>query len=118
VNVICVIFFEMIYLPSSPEKVFIALSLFFIIQLIEYNAALASICFMIFLGFVDDVVDLKWRYKLVLPTIASLPLLMAYAGPTVVVIPDPFHHFVGKLVELGLPSPSTADAKVFSTRST
>ncbi|KAF9588574.1 hypothetical protein IFM89_013426 [Coptis chinensis] len=48
--------------------------------LVEYNAALASICFMILLGFVDDVLDIPWRVKLVLPAIATLPLLMAYTG--------------------------------------
>ncbi|KAF5938183.1 hypothetical protein HYC85_025689 [Camellia sinensis] len=29
--------------------------------LVEYNAALASVCFMILLGFVDDVLDVPWR---------------------------------------------------------
>lgn len=29
--------------------------------LVEYNAALATICFMILLGFVDDVLDVPWR---------------------------------------------------------
>jgi len=29
--------------------------------LVEYNAALASICFMVLLGFVDDVLDVPWR---------------------------------------------------------
>ncbi|XWS59065.1 hypothetical protein CRYUN_Cryun08bG0090200 [Craigia yunnanensis] len=29
--------------------------------LVEYNAALASICFMILLGFVDDFLDVPWR---------------------------------------------------------
>ena len=31
--------------------------------LVEYNAALASICFMILLGFVDDVLDVPWRVR-------------------------------------------------------
>ncbi|KAL6532881.1 hypothetical protein OROGR_013841 [Orobanche gracilis] len=31
--------------------------------LVEYNAALASICFMILLGFVDDVLDVPWRVQ-------------------------------------------------------
>jgi UDP-N-acetylglucosamine--dolichyl-phosphate N-acetylglucosaminephosphotransferase len=56
-------------------------------QKVIYNSALFSICFMIFLGFTDDVLDLKWRYKLVLPTIASLPLLSAYSGQTAIYIP-------------------------------
>jgi hypothetical protein len=34
----------------------------FLLQwLVEYNAALASVCFMILLGFVDDVLDVPWR---------------------------------------------------------
>ena len=52
-----------------------------------YSAGLFSICFMTLLGFVDDVLDLPWRYKLLLPTVASLPLLAAYTGVTDVTIP-------------------------------
>ena len=60
-----------------------------------------SICFMTLLGFVDDAVDLPWRYKLVLPTIASVPLLMAYNGVTNVVVPIPLRGVLGDLVDLG-----------------
>jgi len=59
---------------------------------------------MIFLGFTDDSLDLKWRYKLILPTIASLPLLVAYSGPTALYVPPPFQHFLmydGNLTILG-----------------
>ena len=35
---------------------------------------------MLFLGFADDVLDLRWRYKLILPFFASLPMLVAYQG--------------------------------------
>eukprot|EP01035_Chromulina_nebulosa_P025638 gene25638-33481_t len=59
-------------------------------QLIVYNTGLFSICFMIFLGFMDDTLDLKWRYKLLLPTIASLPLLSTYSGSTAMFVPKPF----------------------------
>ena len=38
-------------------------------------------------GFADDVLDLPWRYKLILPTIASLPLLCTYSGGTAVLLP-------------------------------
>ncbi|CAN6200138.1 unnamed protein product [Urochloa humidicola] len=73
------------------------------IWLVEYNAALASVCFMILLGFVDDVLDIPWRVKLALPTIAALPLLMAYAGGTSIIIPKPLTHYVGlKVLELGI----------------
>ncbi|KAI5560349.1 hypothetical protein BDE02_16G041400 [Populus trichocarpa] len=72
------------------------------IWLVEYNAALASICFMTLLGFIDDVLDVPWRVKLVLPSIAALPLLMAYAGHTTIIIPKPLIPYVGlKLLDLG-----------------
>ena len=45
--------------------------------LVDYNAALATICFMLFLGFADDVLDIPWRVKLMLPALASLPLVSA-----------------------------------------
>jgi UDP-N-acetylglucosamine--dolichyl-phosphate N-acetylglucosaminephosphotransferase len=78
-------------------------------QMMVYNSALFSVCFMIFLGFTDDTLDLKWRYKLVLPTVASLPLLTAYNGSTAIFIPEPFQGlfmtggdltFLGKLVDV------------------
>lgn len=71
---------------------------FFVFQFIEYIAALLSICCMIFLGFADDVLDLRWRHKLLLPTIASLPLLMVYYvnfGKTVIIVPKPFREIFG-----------------------
>ncbi|XBI89514.1 hypothetical protein VPH35_027308 [Triticum aestivum] len=72
------------------------------IWLVEYNAALASVCFMILLGFIDDVLDIPWRVKLLLPTIAALPLLMAYAGGTSIIIPKPLASYVGvEVLELG-----------------
>jgi len=49
---------------------------------------------MIFLGFTDDTLDLKWRYKLILPTVASLPLLSAYSGSTAVFIPPPLRFLI------------------------
>ena len=58
-------------------------------KLLDVNSALLSICFMLFLGFTDDVLDWPWRYKLVLPSIASLPLLCCYTGSTSIVVPIP-----------------------------
>ena len=58
-------------------------------RLVDYNAALATICFMLFLGFADDVLDIPWRVKLALPCIASLPLIIAYSGGTSIVLPRP-----------------------------
>lgn len=44
---------------------------------------------MLFLGFTDDVLDWPWRYKLFLPSVASLPLLCCYNGSTSIVVPIP-----------------------------
>lgn len=64
-----------------------------------------SICCMLLLGFADDVLDLRWRHKLLLPTIASLPLLMVYhvnVNSTTIVIPKPFRDLFGVTVNLGI----------------
>lgn len=60
---------------------------------------------MLLLGFADDVLDLRWRHKLLLPTIASLPLLMVYYvnfNSTTIIVPKPFRPYFGLSVELGL----------------
>jgi UDP-N-acetylglucosamine--dolichyl-phosphate N-acetylglucosaminephosphotransferase len=75
---------------------------------------------MIFLGFTDDTLDLKWRYKLILPTVASLPLLVSYTGPTALYIPGPlrfvfmsegqlttFGHFVNMIAVVDLNADGT-----------
>lgn len=49
----------------------------------------------VLLGFVDDVIDLKWRHKLIVPTIASFPLLVAYNGVTSVVVPKLLRPILG-----------------------
>lgn len=56
-------------------------------RLMEYDAALLSICFGLLLGFVDDVLDIPHKYKFILPALASLPLLVSYQGVTDIVIP-------------------------------
>jgi len=88
---ICVIIQQLLYLTTSMKA-----------MLIEYNAAMCSVCFMIFLGFSDDVLDLPWRYKMILPTIASLPLLAAYSGGTSIVVPIPARFLFGKILDLGI----------------
>lgn len=60
---------------------------------------------MIFLGFADDVLDLKWRDKLFLPSIASLPLLMVYFATfnsTTIIVPQPLRGIFGYELNLGI----------------
>jgi len=64
------------------------------LKLLDCNSALLSVCFMLFLGFTDDVLDWPWRYKLFLPTIASLPLLCCYNGSTSIIVPIHLRSFL------------------------
>lgn len=70
--------------------------------MVDVNAVLTSIAFMLLLGFVDDVLDVKWRYKIVLSLFGTMPLMMSYAGSTGVVVPTPLRGLVGtSFVDLG-----------------
>ncbi|KAJ1024392.1 hypothetical protein NDA18_004559 [Ustilago nuda] len=59
-------------------------------ELASFLSALLSFSSAIILGFLDDVFDIRWRYKLPIPIISSIPLLMVYyagGGGTWVVVP-------------------------------
>ncbi|KAF5305906.1 hypothetical protein FQR65_LT07517 [Abscondita terminalis] len=74
-------------------------------EFVELISALLSICCMLLLGFADDVLDLRWRHKLLCPTIASLPLLMVYFvnfNSTTIIIPKPFRELFGLSLNLGV----------------
>ncbi|KAG9482586.1 UDP-N-acetylglucosamine--dolichyl-phosphate N-acetylglucosaminephosphotransferase [Eleutherodactylus coqui] len=74
-------------------------------ELVALIGSLLAICCMIFLGFADDVLNLRWRHKLLLPTAASLPLLMVYFttfGNTTIVVPKPFRPLLGLHVDLSV----------------
>jgi UDP-N-acetylglucosamine--dolichyl-phosphate N-acetylglucosaminephosphotransferase len=67
----------------------------------QYNAALLSVCLMLLLGFGDDVFNIRWAVKILSSFVASLPLIVAYNGPTNIVIPKPFRPYLGDGIELG-----------------
>mmetsp|Transcript_32292 Transcript_32292/g.78540 ORF Transcript_32292/g.78540 Transcript_32292/m.78540 type:complete len:335 (-) Transcript_32292:410-1414(-) len=69
-------------------------------KLLDLNSALLSVCFMLFLGFTDDVLEWPWRYKLFLPSVASLPLLCCYNGSTSIVVPIPMRSWIVQDYEL------------------
>ncbi|VVC33593.1 Glycosyl transferase, family 4,UDP-GlcNAc-dolichyl-phosphate GlcNAc phosphotransferase [Cinara cedri] len=74
-------------------------------QFIEMLAALLSICCMLLLGFADDVLNLRWRHKLLLPTVASLPLLVVYYinfNSTTIIVPKPLRDILGVSINLSL----------------
>ncbi|KAG0075721.1 tunicamycin resistance protein [Podila epicladia] len=74
------------------------------LKLAEILSALLSIQSMVFLGFADDVLDIRWRFKMPLPAIAAIPLLMVYwvnIGETHIVVPIPLRPLIGQLIDLG-----------------
>lgn len=69
-----------------------------------YLSSLLSLLTATMLGFLDDVFDIRWRHKLPIPVIASIPLLIVYyaeRGNTHVVVPLPLRPVLGTLVNLG-----------------
>ncbi|KAI9315498.1 glycosyl transferase family 4-domain-containing protein [Dichotomocladium elegans] len=71
----------------------------------EILSAILAIQSMILLGFADDVIDVRWRYKIWFPAVASVPLLIFYYtnfGVTHVVLPIQLRPYFGDLVDLGI----------------
>ena len=73
--------------------------------LATWCAALLSVQSMILLGIMDDVLDIRWRNKILLPSLAAIPLLVIYwlaGGLTFVKLPWPISDLLGmSTVELG-----------------
>jgi len=73
-------------------------------QLSVYLSSIISLMMATLLGFLDDIFDIRWRHKLPVPIIASIPLLMVYfseRGNTNVVVPTPLRSLFGSLINLG-----------------
>nr|CAG4647970.1 EOG090X07N9 [Moina brachiata]SVE93059.1 EOG090X07N9 [Moina brachiata] len=99
-----IIMFIFIPVPFGNHLVYNKSSDFPYKEFVQFIAALLSICCMVFLGFADDVLNLRWRHKLYLPTIASLPLLMVYfvnINSTTIIVPKPLRILLGHDVDLG-----------------
>ena len=59
---------------------------------------------MVLLGFADDILDVRWRYKVWFPAIAGIPLLVIYYtsfGVTYIVVPLQLRFWLGDIVQLG-----------------
>ena len=59
---------------------------------------------MVMLGIADDLFDIRWRNKVLLPAIASIPLLAVYYvdyNLTTIVVPTPFRSWLPALIDLG-----------------
>uniref|UniRef100_A0A8R1IQ85 UDP-N-acetylglucosamine--dolichyl-phosphate N-acetylglucosaminephosphotransferase n=1 Tax=Caenorhabditis japonica TaxID=281687 RepID=A0A8R1IQ85_CAEJA len=72
-------------------------------KLLAILSGLISISTAILLGFADDMLDLRWRHKLLFPTLSSLPLLMVYyvsGNSTTVIVPTIVRHLFQPIVLL------------------
>lgn len=90
---------------TSRSAVLPPIGSFPLAHLSKFLCALLAICCMCFLGFADNVLDLRWRDKLWLPLSASLPLLVVYAvdgGGTVVIVPRLLVPLLGSSIQLGV----------------
>lgn len=57
--------------------------------------------FSVLLGFVDDILNIPWRYKLIIPLFGILPVLIAYNGSTYVLVPTFLKSYFGRVIDLG-----------------
>ncbi|KAI8064670.1 UDP-N-acetylglucosamine: dolichyl phosphate N-acetylglucosamine-1-phosphate transferase [Gongronella butleri] len=70
----------------------------------EILSAILAIQSMVLLGFADDILDVRWRYKVWFPAIAGIPLLVIYYtsfGVTYIVVPLQLRPWMGDIVQLG-----------------
>ncbi|KAF3919181.1 Phospho-N-acetylmuramoyl-pentapeptide-transferase [Arthrobotrys entomopaga] len=70
----------------------------------EYLSAVLSLQSMVFLGVADDLFDIRWRHKILLPAIAAIPMLVVYYvdfGVTIITIPTMLQPYLGNLLNLG-----------------
>merc|ERR1719238_2588662 len=56
---------------------------------------------MLLLGFLDDVLDLRWSIKIMLSFLAAYPLLEAYDGSTTIKMPFFAQPYFGTIFDLG-----------------
>ncbi|KAF0992702.1 hypothetical protein HZS_6759 [Henneguya salminicola] len=90
------------YLINYNNPKFVIENYFSLEALLAGSWSISSMCL---LGFTDDVLNLKWRNKLILPFISSFPLLLIYIiqnGSTFTLVPYPFKIIFGSSIDLGL----------------
>lgn len=76
----------------------------FLNQLASYLSGLLSLQCIIILGIGDDLLDIRWRHKVLIPAFAAIPMLVVYFvdfGVTHVVVPVPLQRYLGDFIDLG-----------------
>ena len=73
-------------------------------QLASYLSAILSLQSIVLLGIGDDMFDIRWRHKVLIPAVAAIPMLIVYFvdfGVTQMVVPKPLRPYLGELFDLG-----------------
>ncbi|GFG04094.1 UDP-N-acetylglucosamine--dolichyl-phosphate N-acetylglucosaminephosphotransferase [Aspergillus udagawae] len=73
-------------------------------KLASYLSGLLSLQCIVILGIGDDLLDIRWRHKVLIPAFGAIPMLIVYFvdfGVTHVVVPVPLQPYLGAFVDLG-----------------
>jgi UDP-N-acetylglucosamine--dolichyl-phosphate N-acetylglucosaminephosphotransferase len=73
-------------------------------KLASYLSAILSLQCIVLLGIGDDLFDIRWRHKVLIPAVAAIPMLIVYFvdfGVTQMVVPTPLRPYLGELFDLG-----------------
>ncbi|KAI9720235.1 MAG: hypothetical protein M1812_003053 [Candelaria pacifica] len=73
-------------------------------KLASYLSAILSLQAVVLLGIGDDLFDIRWRHKLLIPAFAAIPMLIVYFvdfGVTKVIVPVPLQPYLGPLFDVG-----------------
>ncbi|CAE7174033.1 hypothetical protein CFE70_005083 [Pyrenophora teres f. teres 0-1] len=73
-------------------------------KLASYLSAILSLQAIVLLGIGDDIFDIRWRHKVLIPAFAVIPMLAVYFvdfGVTQMVVPLPLRPYLGELFDLG-----------------
>jgi UDP-N-acetylglucosamine--dolichyl-phosphate N-acetylglucosaminephosphotransferase len=74
------------------------------LKLASYLSGLLSLQCIVILGIGDDLLDIRWRHKVLIPAFGAIPMLIVYFvdfGVTHVVVPVPLQPYLGAFVDLG-----------------
>lgn len=73
-------------------------------KLASFLGAILSLQCIVLLGIGDDLFDIRWRHKVLIPAVAAIPMLVVYFvdfGVTQMVVPLPLRPYLGELFDLG-----------------
>ncbi|GAQ34849.1 tunicamycin resistance protein [Aspergillus tubingensis] len=73
-------------------------------KLASYLSGLLSLQCIVILGIGDDLLDIRWRHKVLIPAFGAIPMLIVYFvdfGVTQVVVPVPLQPYLGSTIDLG-----------------